>query len=137
ITSKTASRGEKIPYRVLEDLIVEDTLIIPKGSIGELEVTEIEEAGRMGRDGDLKIGFPKLQTIDGTPIKVAIREEAQEKNESQKLAIGASILGTALLGLPGVVVGFFVEGKEKEIPAGSNLYIQITESKELNGILIE
>ncbi len=137
ITSETASRGEKIPYRVLEDIKVENTLIIPKGSKGELEVTEIEEAGKMGRDGDLKIGFPKLQTIDGTPIRVAIREEAQEENESQKLAIGASILGTALLGLPGVVAGFFVEGKEKEIPAGSNLFIQITESKELNGILIE
>ncbi len=137
ITSKTASRGEKIAYKVLEDVMVDYTLIIPKGAKGELEVTEIEEAGKMGRDGDLKIGFPKLQTIDGTPIRVAIREEAQEENESQKLAIGASILGTALLGLPGVVAGFFVEGKEKEIPAGSNLYIQITESKELNGILIE
>ena len=137
ITSKSASRGEKISYKITEDIKVDNTLIIPKGSVGELEVTEIEEAGKMGRDGDIKIGFPKLKTIDGTPIKVAIREEAQEENESQKLAIGASILGTALLGLPGVIAGYFVEGKDEEIPAGSNMYIQITENKELLGILVE
>jgi len=134
ITSNSAKRGEKISYKVTEDIKVDNTLIIPKGSRGELEVTEIKEAGKMGQDGDIKIGFPKLQTIDGTPLKVAIREEAQQENESQKFAIGASILGTALLGLPGVIAGYFVEGKDEEIPAGSNLYIQVTESRELLGV---
>lgn len=135
INSNTARRGEKVSYRVLEDIKVKNTLIIPKGSRGKLEITEIEEAGKMGKDGDIKIGFPSLKTIDGTNISVAIREEAQKKNESQKLAIGASVLGTAILGLPGVVAGFFVEGKDEEIPAGSEMYIQITENKELYGVV--
>ena len=137
INSNTASRGEKVSYRVLADIKVKDTLIIPKGSRGELEVTQIEEAGKMGKDGDIKIGFPSLETIDGTDLAVAIQEEAQEENESQKLAIGASVLGTALLGLPGVVAGYFVEGKDEEIPAGSDMYIQVTENKELFGVVIK
>jgi hypothetical protein len=78
-----------------------------------------------------------LETIDGTDLAVAIQQEAQEKNESQKLAIGASVLGTAILGLPGVVAGYFVEGKEEEIPAGSEMYIQVTEVKELYGIVVK
>jgi len=137
INSNTASRGEKVSYQVLEDIKVKDTLIIPKGSRGELEITQIEEAGKMGKDGDIKIGFPSLKTIDGTDLAVAIQAEAQEENESQKLAIGASVLGTALLGLPGVVAGYFVEGKDEEIPAGSEMYIQVTENKELFGVLIK
>jgi hypothetical protein len=137
INSNTARRGEKVSYRVIEDVKVKETLIIPKGSRGELEITQIEEAGRMGKDGDIKIGFPSLKTIAGSELAVAIREEAQEKNESQKLAIGASVLGTALLGLPGVVAGYFVEGKEEEIPAGSEMYIQVTENKELYGVVIK
>lgn len=137
INSNTASRGEKVSYRVLEDIKVKNNLIIPKGSRGQLEITQIEEAGKMGKDGDIKIGFPSLETIDGTDLAVAIQEEAQEENESQKLAIGASVLGTALLGLPGVVAGYFVEGKDEEIPAGSEMYIQVTENKELFGVLIK
>jgi hypothetical protein len=137
INSNTARRGEKVSYKVLEDIKVKNTLIIPKGTRGQLEITEIEEAGRMGKDGDIKIGFPQLETIDGTDLAVAIQQEAQEKNESQKLAIGASVLGTAILGLPGVVAGYFVEGKEEEIPAGSEMYIQVTEVKELYGIVVK
>ncbi|PTW03530.1 hypothetical protein C8C76_101171 [Halanaerobium saccharolyticum] len=137
INSKTASRGEKVAYQVKEDLKIEDVLIIPAGTTGELEVTEIKEAGKMGQDGDIKIGFPKLTAIDGSSLEVAIEAEAREENESQKLAIGASVLGTALLGLPGVVVGYFVEGEDERIPAGSELYIQLIEEKEIRGIVLE
>ena len=137
INSKTASRGKKVAYQVVEDIKIENTLVIPAGTVGELEVTEIKEAGKMGQDGDIKIGFPKLTTIDGTALEVAIEEEAQKENESQKLAIGASVLGTALLGLPGVVVGYFVEGEDETIPAGSELYIQVTEAKKVRGLVLE
>ncbi len=137
INSKTASRGEKVAYQVIEDIKIDNTLIIPAGTVGELEVTEIKEAGKMGQDGDIKIGFPKLTTIDGTALEVAIEAEAQEENESEKLAIGASVLGTALLGLPGVVVGYFVEGEDETIPSGSELYIQVTEEKKVRGLVLE
>jgi len=137
INSNTARRGEKVAYKVIEDIKVKNTLIIPKGTRGELEITEIEEAGKMGKDGDIKIGFPQLETIDGSDLAVAIRKEAQQENESQKFAIGASVLGTAILGLPGVVAGYFVEGKDEEIPAGSEMYIQVTESKELYGVVVK
>jgi hypothetical protein len=137
INSNTARRGEKVAYKVMEDIKVQNTLIIPKGSRGKLEITEIEEAGKMGKDGDIKIGFPQLKTIDCSDLAVAIQKEAQQENESQKFAIGASVLGTAILGLPGVVAGYFVEGKDEEIPAGSEMYIQVTESKELYGVVIK
>lgn len=137
INSNTARRGEKVSYQVVEDIKIEGTLIIPKGSRGQLMITQIEEAGKMGKDGDIKIGFPSLETIAGSELAVAIKEEAQQENESQKFAIGASVLGTAILGLPGVVAGYFVEGKDEEIPAGSEMYIQVTESKELFGVVIK
>jgi hypothetical protein len=137
IDSKTANQGEKVSYQVVEDVKIDNSLIIPAGTQGELEVTEIKEAGKMGQDGDIKIGFPSLATIDGTPLEVAIEKEAKEENESQKLAIGASVLGTALLGLPGVVVGYFVEGEDETIPAGSELYIQVTEEKKLRALALE
>ena len=137
INSNTTSRGQKIPYRVVEDIKFSEILVIPAGSRGELQVTETKEAGKMGQDGNIKIGFPKLTTIDGTSLEVAIEQEAQKENESQKLAIGASVLGPALLGLPGVVVGYFVEGEEEKIPAGSELYIQVTEEKEIRGLAVK
>ncbi|MGM0603660.1 MAG: hypothetical protein ACQESS_10140 [Bacillota bacterium] len=136
IDSGKSYAGQLIPYEVVNDISIEDGLVIPSGIKGNLQVSEIESAGKMGKDGDIKISFKDLMIIDGSYLPVELNEEAQEENKSQKLAIGASLLGTALFGLPGVVVGYFVEGEEEEIPAGSEFYIQSNGSQEAFGLLV-
>ncbi len=136
IDSGQSYAGQLIPYEVVNDITIEDSLVIPSGIKGNLQVSEIESAGKMGKDGDIKISFKDLMQLDGSYLSVELNEEAQEENKSQKLAIGASLLGTALFGLPGVVVGYFVEGEEEKIPAGSEFYIQSNGSQESFGLLV-
>lgn len=136
INSGRSYAGQLIPYEVVNDIKIENSLVIPAGMKGNLHVSEIESAGKMGKDGEIKITFKELMMLDGTKLQVELDEEAQQENKSQKLAIGASLLGTALFGLPGVVVGYFVEGEEEEIPAGSEFYIQSNGSREAFGLLV-
>ncbi|RCW48229.1 MULTISPECIES: hypothetical protein [unclassified Halanaerobium] len=136
IDSGQSYTGQLIPYEVVNDITIEDSLVIPSGMKGYLKVSDIKSAGKMGKDGDIKISFKKLMQLDGNYLSVELNEEAQEENKSQKLAIGASLLGTALFGLPGVVAGYFVEGEEEKIPAGSEFYIQSNGSQEAFGLLV-
>jgi len=136
LSSRESEVGQKINFEVVNDVKQNTKLVIPAGTKGTLSIKKIEEAGKMGKDGDIKISFKDLMQLDGSYLSVELNEEAQEENKSQKLAIGASLLGTALFGLPGVVVGYFVEGEEEKIPAGSEFYIQSNGSQESFGLLV-
>ena len=134
ISSMSSQAGEIINFEVAEDVKVNNKLIIPEGTRGNMKVTEINKAGQMGQDGEVKLDFAPLRAIDGTKISLAIRKKAQEENRSQQLAVGASILGSIILGPVGLVTGYFVKGNEKEIPAGSEMYIQTSSKKMIYGL---
>ena len=61
-------------------------------------------------------------------------EKAKLENKSLATAAGASVAGMIILGPIGVVGGAFVHGKDVNIPAGAETYIQIKEQVELYGI---
>ncbi len=136
ISSDHSRLGELIDYEIVNDLTINSHLVLPAGTEGKMRISKIQEAGKMGEDAQVELKFLPLMTIDGSELKVELNEEAQEENLSKKLAIGASLLGTVVLGIPGIVAGYFVEGKEKETPAGSELYIQTAEEKQVVGLQI-
>ena len=52
----------------------------------------------------------------------------------QAAAVGASAIGALALGPIGLVGGFFVKGKDVDIPAGTELYIQSSEAVTTKGM---
>ena len=62
--------GQRIRYRVVDDVKVSDVIMIPAGAEGVGEVTEVVSAGRMGRDGRVVIDFGMVSAIDGTLVKL-------------------------------------------------------------------
>ena len=52
----------------------------------------------------------------------------------QAAAVGASAIGALALGPIGLVGGFFVKGKDVDIPAGTELYIQTSEAVTTKGM---
>lgn len=135
ISSTESQLGQIINYKIVEDLIIEDSLVIPAGTTGTMKVESVQEAGSFGRDGKVKLEFSNLYSIDGSPITVELGEEAGEKNKSLQLAVGVSLLGTLILSNPvGIIAGFFVKGKEEDLPAGTEIYIQTVKNELVNGI---
>ncbi len=137
LSSDQSRVGEEVDFKVVNDINYEASLVIPEGTTGTLKVQNIERAGKLGKDGSLTLSFSDITGIDGTFIPVTIDEESRSENRSRKLAIGASVLGTVLLGPLGIVAGFFVEGDDEELPAGSELYIQTKNSVELHGLVLQ
>jgi hypothetical protein len=126
--------GQRIRYRVVDDVKVSDVIMIPAGAEGVGEVTEVVSAGRMGRDGRVVIDFGTVSAIDGTPVKLEVSERATEKNLSLEMAAGASMAGIVLLGPVGLAGGYFVKGKDVEIPAGTEFFVEVARATRATGL---
>ena len=72
--------------------------------------------------------------MDGTDASMVLGEAAKEKMQSMAYAAGASIAGIALLGPIGIIGGAFVKGKNVDLPAGTELYIQTAEPMTIYGL---
>jgi len=115
-------------------VLVDEVLVLPRGAQGSGVVTKVSRPKMFGRSGSLDIAFNQVFTIDGAEIPTVLGPEAKEKLKMQAAAVGASVVGALALGPIGLVGGLFVKGKDVDIPAGSELYIQTQEDVETRGV---
>lgn len=135
INSATMRVGDTVRYKVTETVRIDNTVLIPSGAQGVGKVTDVRQAGRLGRDGLVTIEWGHLTAIDGSQIKVTIGEAATERNQnSAELAAGAAMAGVILLGPLGVAAGALVPGKDHVIPVGTQFYAEVAEGANVNGL---
>lgn len=133
INSGEAQVGDKVVYRVTEDVMVDGRVVIPAGASSMATVTEVTSAGRLGRDGRVLVDFGEISSLDGTQIALNVDETATEKNRSLEFAAGASMAGVILLGPVGLVSGYFVRGKDVQIEANTQFYVETVRAKPVLG----
>lgn len=134
VGSKTSRTGDVFVYQAAQDVYVNGVLVISQGAQGTGKVLKVEQAKNFGRDGELQLNFDTIDAIDGTAIPVLLGDKAKEENKSLATAAGASLAGMAILGPIGIVGGAFVHGKDVNIPAGTEFYIQTKSDLEVTGL---
>lgn len=137
VSSKTNMVGDEVAFTVREDVKVGNNLVLPKGSQGSGVITKVSQPKSFGRSGKLDISFDQVFSLDDEPIPTVLGPEAKEKLKMEAAAVGASAVGALALGPIGLVGGFFVKGKDVEIPAGTELYIQTQSSVTTKGLVME
>lgn len=134
VGSKTSRTGDVFVYQAAQDVYVNGVLVISQGAQGTGKVLKVEQAKNFGRDGELQLNFDSVDAIDGTALPVLLGDKAKEENKSLATAAGASLAGMAILGPIGIVGGAFVHGKDVNIPAGTEFYIQTKSELEVTGL---
>ncbi|GMB01281.1 hypothetical protein [Pelosinus sp. IPA-1] len=134
LNTRTSRPGDVVVFQTADDIYIDGNLVIPKGAQGQGVVNKVEGARNFGRNAELQVTFDTIEAIDGTMINTILGEKAKEENKSLATAAGASIAGMAILGPIGIVGGAFVHGKEVEIPAGTEMYIQTKVETNVYGI---
>ena len=137
VTAKNIKVGDRIEIRSDEDVVENGRLLFVKGAPGYGEVTKVKQAGNFGRDAEVQIDFKILRTMDGTDASMMLGEESKQKMQSMAFAAGANIAGIALLGPIGIIGGAFVKGKNIDLPAGTELYIQTAAPMTMYGLEAE
>ena len=134
VNAKNLKVGDTIEYQVADDVFVGDVLVFTKGSRGEGTVTKVKQAKNFGRNAAVDIDFKNTKALDGTYVTTFIGEEAKKEMQHLAMAAGASLAGIAVLGPLGVVAGAFVHGKNIDLPAGTELYIQTKADTTVYGV---
>lgn len=134
VSSKTNRVGDPVHFTVAEDVTVDNVLVLPRGAQGSGVITKVNGPKFFGRSGSLEISFDQVISIDEDTIPTVLGPEAKEQIKMQAAAVGASAIGALALGPIGLVGGFFVKGKDVDIPAGTELYIQTSEAVTTKGM---
>lgn len=137
VTTKNIKVGDKVPFHVAEDVIVDGVLVFTKGAKGEGKVTKMQPAKNFGRNAELLVEFEKTKALEGTYVETFVGEASKMEMERMGLAAGASIAGMVLLGPIGIIAGAFVKGKNIELPAGTQLYVETKLDNSLYGVPME
>lgn len=136
IGTKINEVGDPVSFTVEEDVAIGNVLVLPKGAQGSGVVTKVLKPRSFGRSGSLDIAFDQVFSIDEEEIPTVLGPEAREKLKMEAAAIGASAVGALALGPIGLIGGFFVKGKDVEMPSGSILYIQTKETVQTRGMIM-
>ena len=124
-SSKTLQEGDVIPVRVVDDVFVDGSLVFVKGLPGEGAVSHVVRAKNIFRNGKIVTDFYALKTIDGQTAETFVGSEAFAEMNANDMARGLSLVGQTFSGKNKDFDEVFVRGKNIDMPAGIELYVQI------------
>lgn len=134
VNTKNTKKGDTVRFKVASDVIVGGKLVFAKGEPGEGTVTKVQQARNFGRNAKLEIDFNKTKSIDGTDVDTFMGEEAKQEMKNLAMAAGASLAGMVILGPIGIIGGAFVNGKNIDLPEGTEFFIQTKADTTLYGV---
>ena len=125
VGTKVMQEGDAIPIRVIADVFVDGSLVFARGLPGEGIVTSVRRAKNIFSNGKIEIDFCRLKTIDGQTAQIYTGVEAQEEMNASEMARGLSLIGQTFSGKNKGIEEVFIRGKNIDLPAGIELYVQI------------
>lgn len=124
LNAKNLKKGDVIRFKAAEDVIEDGMLLFTHGAAGEAVVTKVSQAKNFGRNAEIEVDFKYLTSVDGRQLDMVLGEESKKSMEQLGMAAGASLAGMLVLGPIGIIGGAFVNGKNIDLPEGTELYIQ-------------
>jgi hypothetical protein len=122
ISSKTATEGDPLTFKVSEDVKVGDKVVIAKGALVKGSITQAKKAGMMGKGGSLGIRVDSTMTVDGQTLKL---RSSKGKEGDDKT--GTTVALVVLFG----PLGFLKHGKNAKIKEGTPIKVYVDENKEV------
>lgn len=122
ISSKGTKKGSQIKIRVKDNILINDVVVVEKGSLGTAYIVTARKAGGLGRKGKLEILANEVRTING--IKVPLRGGISGKGKTDG---GAGAIAAAVT----VVGGLFMKGTNITYQEGTSFEVEVKEDVDL------
>jgi len=122
ITSKTATEGDPLTFKVLEDVKIDNQVVIAKDTLVKGVVSSAKKAGMMGKGGNLGIRIESTTTVDSQKLKL---RSSKGREGSDKT--GTTVALVVLFG----PLGFLKHGKNAKIKPGTQIKVYTDEEKKI------
>jgi hypothetical protein len=121
ISSSTAKQNDTVKFVVAEDVLVNGTVLIAKGSEAVGHVTLAKSKGRWGKDGKLRITVDSVKAVDGNNVRLEalLGDDSSESGIGNKVAgaVGGLFKGKDIEFLSGSLINALVDGEKKIVLA--------------------
>ena len=135
LSPAVSKAGDFVRLELADDLVVNQCLVAPAGSLLLTEVREVKRPRMFGVPGEVRLSFNGLkplgtqrpQIYSGSASEHAIKEARKIGARGEGAIVGASaasLAGAIIFGPVGLVSGVFVRGNSIKIPAGSVTFLQ-------------
>jgi hypothetical protein len=119
ISSADATVGQLVSFEVVEDVLVQGVVVIPKGGNAWATVTSAQAKRRMARGGKLDLNIDKVRLVDGS--KTLLSAVKNTKGGGHTGAMTGAIVATSLVLWPAAPLFLLMHGKDITIPKGTAL----------------
>ena len=123
LSSKRAKVGDAVPLKIVENLIINDTIVIPAGTEVEGVVTKARKAGGLGRGGKLEFSITGVKTINNVNIPLNFTKGEHGAGDAGGAAVFAAV---------SIVGGLFMKGKNVIYNPGMKFDAEVTTDTDLN-----
>jgi PEGA domain-containing protein len=119
VSSADAHVNDLVEFEVLEDVMVGDVVVIPKGAAALGTVTEAVPKRRMARGGKLEIVMDSVRLVDGQKAPLRAVKEAKGGGHTGGMTVG--IVATAIVFWPAAPLFLLMHGKDITFPKGTDV----------------
>lgn len=119
LSSNTEDTGSTVDFEVLEEVLLNGTVVIAKGAVAIGTVTDSQKARRMGRAGKLNVTIDHARTV--TNDKIALRAVRESEGGSNAGKMTGAIVATSIVFFPAAPLFLMMKGKEYKIPKGTEI----------------
>jgi hypothetical protein len=130
ISSADAHIGDSLDFEVLEDVLVNGVLVVPKGGIAYSTVTEAQAKRRMARGGKLDVNIDSVRLVNGE--RAALRAVKEVKGGGHTGAMTGGIVATSIVFFPAAPFFLFMHGKDITIPKGTEVTAYVNGDMKLD-----
>jgi hypothetical protein len=116
VSSKKSEKNQKIKASVAQDVVVDDAVLIKKGTPVEARVGDVDSASLGGSGGSLKVAVDSTTAVDGQKVPLNYESQAKEGKDTRGVSVTGLFTGWGLLS----------KGKNVEIPAGTSVEAKTT-----------
>lgn len=139
ISSANFKVNSTIAFSVVRPVIVDDALIIPRGTIARAKIVRAKKAGNFGRGGALTFEMERIIAIDGTRIPVELTAAAEGSSRAGMLAVGAAATSALIFPYtaPAAIVWGFKKGDDAVVRGSKQFAAVIKSETEVVGLVPE
>lgn len=124
INSKSSKKGDPIVFKLAQNFIYKNAIILEKGTSGQAVVTHAEKATYFGQGG--QVGFSPKSITTSNGIEIPLTFETQIRGDAQNDAN----MVIATIGV-GIFASFF-HGKNQSFPVGTKFKIFVEKDTDLH-----
>ncbi len=130
VSSAEAHTGETVDFEVLDDVLVDGTLVVPKSGLAFGTVTEAQSKRRMARGGKLDINIDYVRLASNE--KAALSAVQAVKGGGHTGAMTGGIVATSIVFFPAAPLFLFMHGKDITIPKGTEVTAYVNGDMKLD-----